>query len=308
MDNTKMKVNKRGGFSDRAGIKPLNQEIQINSLDNHTRVALANTIHEVYKAVYGDSHFRSSNVQAFFVYVYSEIYSSVVNQGDEIYRVEFWKTVDSTVLNDNYDDVLTLVEGIAQYWNGTEDVKHRYDSWGREYTLNVFCYFNELFEKEYVGYRFIKNSLSRISDKKEFQEVTSAMNSPFSSVNEHIEKANHLLSDRQNPDYENSIKESISSIEALCKIVTKSQGNDATLGKMIKKLTDCGVYIQPTLLSAFEKLYAFTCNAKGVRHAGDIGGEDATFEEARFMLIACSAFINYVKGNLAKIDPTIWRE
>ena len=80
---------------------------------------------------------------------------------------------------------------------------------------------------------------------------------------------------------------------------------DRDLGKMIKKMTDCGVNIQPTLSTAFEKLYGYTSTAKGVRHAGDVGGKDVSFEEARFMLVACSAFINYVKGNLAKVNPTV---
>lgn len=303
---SKMKVNKRGGFSDRHGIKPLNQEIQIYSLDDHTRTAIANTIHNFYEEVYDNSDYRDSNVQAFFKFVYSEIYSTVVSLQDYIYTKDFWQTVDSTVLHDDYDDVLTLVEGVAQYWDKTEDV-HKYDEWSREYKLNVFWYFNDLFEKEYVGYRFVGNSLSYISNENELQEISSALNTPFASVNEHMEKANLLLSNRQNPDYENSIKESISSVEALCKIITKEHGNGATLGKMIKKLTSCGVYIQPALLLAFDKLYGFTCDAKGIRHAGDIGGADATFEEAKFMLVACSAFINYVKGNIAKIDPAIWR-
>ncbi len=302
----KMKVSKRGGFSDRNEIKPLNREIQINSLDDRTRTAIVNTIHDVYDEVYGDSNYMSSNIQYFFKYVYTEIYSSIVTQGNGIFRDDFWNTVDTTILEDDYDDVLTLVEGIAQYWNESEETKERYDGWGQVCRLDVFWYFNKVFEKEYVGYRFIGDKLSYISNETELESVSEAISTPFAPVNEHIEKANLLLSDRQSPDYENSIKESISAVEALCKIITKEHGSNATLGKMIKKLQECGVDIQPALSVAFEKLYAYTCNAKGIRHAGDIGGKAATFEEAKFMLVACSAFINYVKGRLSKVDPSVW--
>lgn len=40
------------------------------------------------------------------------------------------------------------------------------------------------------------------------------------------------MADRQNPDYRNSIKESISSVEAIIRI---AQGNKETLGKQFDK-------------------------------------------------------------------------
>ena len=106
--------------------------------------------------------------------------------------------------------------------------------------------------------------------------------------------ANKLLADRNQPDYENSIKESISAVEALCEILTGTKGKEATLGKMIKKLEDNGVEIHSGLKSAFNILYGYTSDANGIRHAGDIGGPASTFEEAKFMLVSCCAFVNYL--------------
>lgn len=40
------KVSKRGGFSDRNGIKPENVEIQLHDFDKRTRVQLQNMISE----------------------------------------------------------------------------------------------------------------------------------------------------------------------------------------------------------------------------------------------------------------------
>ena len=45
---------------------------------------------------------------------------------------------------------------------------------------------------------------------------------------------------------------------------------------------------------AFIKLYGYASDAKGIRHAGKLGGTDASFEEAKFMLVSCCAFTNYV--------------
>ena len=46
------KVELRGGFSDRMRIKPINTEIQTDSLDDRTRVSIINCLNAVYKYVY----------------------------------------------------------------------------------------------------------------------------------------------------------------------------------------------------------------------------------------------------------------
>ena len=63
---------------------------------------------------------------------------------------------------------------------------------------------------------------------------------------------------------------------------------------MLKKLERNGVEIHGGLKSAFNTLYGYTSDANGIRHAGNIGGPSSTFEEAKFMLVSCSAFINYL--------------
>lgn len=56
-----------------------------------------------------------------------------------------------------------------------------------------------------------------------------------------------------------------------------------------------GVKIRPSLKEAYIKLYGYASNAKGIRHAGNIDGDEVSFAEAKFMLVACSEFINYLK-------------
>lgn len=58
--------------------------------------------------------------------------------------------------------------------------------------------------------------------------------------------------------------------------------------------------IHAGLKSAFNMLYGYTSDANGIRHAGDIGGPSSTFEEAKFMLVSCSAFVNYLIAVSAK--------
>lgn len=288
------KVSRRGGFSDRNNIKSVNTTIQITDFDKRTRVQLQNMLSYMYGEVYqGDLFYQKENIQAFFRYVLGEIYAERIDVRNIYNDDDFWKMVNGTILNDEYDDVLTLIEGIIQHWD--EYIQNRY-----LYNLrlfdgkSVFSVVNEIFEQEYIGYRFIDGIITPITDDLEINAIDETLKNKYEPVNNHISKANSLLADRDNPDYENSIKESISAVEALCQIIAGVDGREATLGNTLKKMEDNGVIIHKGLQSAFQKLYGYTSNANGVRHAGDIGGPSSTFEEAKFMLVACCAFINYL--------------
>ena len=47
-----IKVSRRGGFSDRQGIKSENTEIQLKDLDTRTRTQIYNLLSEQYKFIY----------------------------------------------------------------------------------------------------------------------------------------------------------------------------------------------------------------------------------------------------------------
>ena len=57
--------------------------------------------------------------------------------------------------------------------------------------------------------------------------------------------------------------------------------------------------MHPALNKAFSTLYGYTSNAKGIRHAL-LEESTLDFEDAKFMLVACSAFINYLKVKASK--------
>lgn len=292
-------VNKRGGFSDRNGIKPLNTEIQLTDFDERTRTALFNLIVHFYEQIYGKHEYWREDNQHFFSSILEGVYSTERKVGSAYSDEAFFNVVHETILEDSYDSVLTVVEAIVQHFD--EHLKRTADyTYGTRFP-RIYKYFNDLFEKEYVGYRFIGSIISPISDKIEVEAVSEALDNKFKSVYEHIFKANAFLSDKDKPDYENSIKESISAVEAICQEILKIKGREATLGNMLKKFEANGIEIHKALKSAFNSLYGYTSDANGIRHAGDIGGSSSTFEEAKFMLVSCSAFINYLMGLQSKI-------
>ena len=195
--------------------------------------------------------------------------------------------IRNTIRVDTCDDVLTVVEYLVKRCSILDE------------QTSFTELFNNVFEKEYVGYRFINNQVAPITEETEFEALGEAINSPYKNVNQHLDKSLKYFSDRTNPDYANSIKESISAVEAMCSIIL---GKSHTLGAALKNLEDNGFPIHPALKEGFLKIYDYTSDAPGIRHAGNLGGRGATFEEAKFMLVSCSAFINYLKSAQAKVQ------
>ena len=74
----------------------------------------------------------------------------------------------------------------------------------------------------------------------------------------------------------------------------------ATLSKAIKRLEDHGVVMHNQFRAALEKLYNYTSDEGGIRHAEGLTESEVTFAEAKYMLVSCCAFVNYLLEKYGK--------
>jgi len=168
-----------------------------------------------------------------------------------------------------------------------EFVSTHYDDDGRNQKFRETC--NRFLEREMSAYRFVSDQITRVVDEEEIQSIEDAVSVQQDAVREHLNRALALMSDRKSPDFRNSIKESISAVEALAlHILGEKKG---TLGALLARVEE-KAGLHPALKTAFSKLYGYTSDADGIRHAL-LEESDLDFEDAKFMLVACSAFINY---------------
>ena len=125
---------------------------------------------------------------------------------------------------------------------------------------------NGFFKKEMSAYRFVDGLIVEIVSEEEIKEIEYALSNcnKFQSVKEHLHTSLLLLSNKNNPDYRNSIKESISAVEALVKIITNSP--EDTLGEALK-IIEAKHSIPKSLKSAFSSLYGYTSSSGGIRHS-----------------------------------------
>lgn len=150
------------------------------------------------------------------------------------------------------------------------------------------------FKRLRYGYRIVDGLICEITSNEEIKTIETAANDKNTSVQEHLQKALEHYAKRPEGDYRNSIKESISAVEAICRELT----GESTLGKAISNLEKKGISLQSQFKQGLQNLYNYTNDeATGIRHASmEPDGEYVpSQDEAYFMLVTCSAFVNYIR-------------
>lgn len=288
----------RGGFSDTYGISPCNTILQTNEFDNDTRTTLSNRLFDILEYFFEkrDSYSPYSGYSSgqdkeelFCRAVLNDVFHqrTVVQRGYEHSWRGIYEEIHKVITEAVFNEVLDIIQYCCRWIT-------------RSYKIgdDIFTAFNRVLKDEYIGYRFLNGRIAPITDEQELSEIEEACQNPIDGCRKQIQKAVAFLSDREHPDYKNCIKESISAVESICQVIV---GDDkATLGDALKKLEDSGVQIHPALKQGFLKLYGYSSDQGGIRHAEGMFESNVTFEEAKFMLVSCSAFINYLIAEYGK--------
>lgn len=258
-------------FSQRNGIKALPESLKPNEMP----AALRNTLWNVYSRWY--SHLPDYQ---FYPEVWSGFYKEPV------------------------DDI----SGEGTYYHARSEIRKRFmrGTFDEVYDFLEFCMkidgnaealgdaLNEALEIELAAYRVIDEQFVEVTDELEVELLESALyddDEAFSGATQHIATALAHLSRRSKPDYRNSIKESISAVEAAAKVVSGKE--KATLNDALTVLGKNGK-LHGALQKGYSSLYAYTNDANGIRHAL-MDEPNLTSADAKYFLLSCVSFVNYLK-------------
>lgn len=158
---------------------------------------------------------------------------------------------------------------------------------------------NALLKEENAAYRLLNKHVVDITSETEVAEIEDSLAARIAPVREHIEAALAFLSNRKNPDYRNSIKESISAVESIGRLI----GGGKTLGDALRRIRE-QIGLHPALEKGFSALYAYTSDKEGIRHAL-LKESTVDAADARFMLVACSAFVNFLVSKASELGIKI---
>jgi hypothetical protein len=271
-----------GSFSEKYGYKKIKSVIQIESMDDDLRNSIWNAL-----CIYYFDQMKNPYLSMETAYHQMLVKSIWLN---------YFKLPIDTISNDT-QIVKLILRGhyFKCKWNEVYDfIQFVTSSFFLKSTNKDFiiaC--NNIFQREMSGYRFISTEIAPITKEEELSEVEQALNSSSSNepITIHLKSAIKYFSDRKAPDYRNSIKEAISAVEAVCNLITGKK--NSTLADALKKIGDI-IEIHQALKDSFIKLYGYTNDDQGIRHAL-MNELKLDSEDAKFMLISCSAFINYLR-------------
>lgn len=270
---------RRNKFSEKYGYSELRNTFQTDSMDDRLKRRIWNRIREdIFNRITkssGGSYFYYKSEHQMFISLYDEHFGIDIKPTEHIGNLS--EQVKDYYNKVNWYQIYDLLEALVYY---------HYDEKIKEHFKNNI---NKTLEEEMSAYRFVDDCISPIIDKVEIQEIEDVFKSKYDSVKGHLAKALEHLSDRENPDYQNSIKESISAVESMVNIVI-GRANVA----LNKGLLSLPFEIDNNFKQGMIRLYSWTSSSDGIRHGAHEGEILSGFDEAKYMLVSCSAFINYL--------------
>ncbi len=281
-------------FSERIGKTQPRVNIQIDSMDTELKNGIYNVLHTyIFQPVASDNQYSDALSSTKYYELALQIWVNFFKERiDELpyNKYQFVANLKQRFSNWDYLEVYNFINFL------TKDIKGDTLPFRKDAFVELI---NIILSRELSGYRVVGNQLVPITNEEEKKAIEVAIdntcNDAYQSINIHLKEALKKISDRNAPDYRNSIKESISAVESMCQIILGEP--KAELGKALKRVRE-KINIHPSLEQGFSKIYGYTSDSDGIRHA--LQNEPSVMQEdAIFMLVACSAFINYlmVKSN-----------
>lgn len=270
-------------FSQRYGYSPIEKAFQRESIDSALRTKLWNILKLTIWDLYDHHNFKYHQdsqrilhlVQRLWFHYFNRDLDDLPSFIGEYRQPGVYDFLKEYFFKCEWYEVYDFLEEIAN--DKSNLVSKKTQDW-----------INSTLEEYNAAYRFVGTEIAEITDKNEIEAIESALSNVDTPVRAHLDTALHLFSNKETPDYRNSVKESISAVEAACRLVTDN--STATLGDALKHVKN----LHPAMSQAFSRLYGYTNDASGIRHS--LTEETTiTYADAKFMLVACSAFVSYLK-------------
>ena len=279
-------------FSQRKGIRPLAKAIQRESMDDELKNQLWNAISAAVWNQWTDPHAIPGEHERVVKRVWSLYFKHPLDTlpaYDPSYSPSAYKIIREYFFKGKWWETYDLLEFLLK------NSPHLWSS-------NLKDWANGVLETENAAYRIVGDEIVEITDDYEIEAVETALTKGIKHSRTHLSCALELLADRKKPDYRNSIKESISAVESASQVVAGKA--NATLGDCIKAIQKNGTMHQ-SFEQALHKLYGYTSDSGGIRHALTDESNNPSYADAKFMLVSCASFVNFLWTKAAESGVTI---
>lgn len=184
----------------------------------------------------------------------------------------------STITSNDYVKVFDFIQFILRHRNCPNG-----------FTAGI----DAILEKQQAAYRIIDMTVMPIASEHEAVMVAKTFadlaQSEFGGARAHLRAAAVLI---DSGAFSDSVRESIHAVEAVAKKLAPEM---STLPNALNILAKKG-HIHPALRGGFDKLYAYTSDQDGIRHALTEDSANVDSTDALYMFGACASFISYLIG------------
>lgn len=280
-------------FSQRKGLKPVSPLFQIDSVSTELRSGLWDAFNLSFTDHVSlnsyDNPLDDNSIKNLILKFWHSYFKKPIDTIPDWNDTYF--TLRKHFFEAPWHEVYDFIEFAAQSYS--IDSFDHYDDVETKRRIEEFVSLcNKVLERENSAYRFVNFEITQITSKEEISAIENATKSKFKNTGIHIRTALTLMSDRKKPDFRNSVKESISAVEATCNGLLGE--NSQTLGQALNTLEKNDIVkFHKAKKTAFAALYGYTSDTDGIRHAL-FEESNLDFDDAKFMLVVCSAFCNYL--------------
>ena len=284
----KLMANDRGDFPDhltfsqRYGLAPLPEPMQLERISDDLRREIWNVIRE--RLLRHRSHwvtdYFDDQAKRFSERVLGKLNQLPEDQISTNYE-NVLNAFKQAALQGKFNHVLDLVEILVNDRDATEELKER---------LRVlFEHSAYRLDTSQRPYRFFPQT-SKEQGETVRRATETLRQGGMEGAATHLRQAAEHINAGQ---YGDSIADSIHAVESVAKKI--DQRASKTLGPALDSLERAGLLKHPALKEAFKKLYGYTNDEQGIRHARlDRDSPDVGLDEAMFMFGACASFADYL--------------
>jgi len=267
-------------FSQRTGLVPKRQELQLHDMDARLRSALWNVL---CRAGIHDADAWASEIVDL---IWSLNMGRPLDEAPERQWRAGWikQRFTEGAWYEVYDALEAAVETARRPWSQAP------------VSYNDLCRaFNQMLRIEGSAYGVIDGKVTPIVDPIQLEAADGALARTnqlgLEAPHAHLRKANAFLAQRPDPDCANAIKEALTAVESLCSTLTGERHRGLKPG--LDELRQRGVALHGALKKGLENLYGWASDDPGIRHGGP-AAPSVELAEARLAVVVCSSVVTFV--------------
>ena len=286
-------------FSQRHGYARLPERMQLEEVSDDLRRELWNETRKLLLSISRTNYY--SGGRRFTLkgrYFAERILGKLLKKSeDEINTSQYRIILDdlkSVIIRGKFNRVLDLIEIIANDTLGKVEFAHSisllFDNYSAAYRLDTTR----------DPFQFFPRSSTEQGEAVK-QATETIHGAGMDGASTHLRNATVNINSVQ---YSNAVRDSIHAVESVaCMIDPRA---NKTLGAALDSLEREGLLDHPGLKQGFKKLYGYTSDEQGIRHALlDQDSPNVGLEEAVFMFGACASFAAYLVSLNQKAAPSL---